>query len=258
MIAAAEDSADGAPRAPLVLPRIPKVPDAVVRQLVADIELQGVARLPDFLQPEDLRALQAFVLQAVARAGGQYVVFNGKEAVDGTVLAALAESPEFNSLIRRVYEQGAGRPAPDQRIYQVLRCLAGETGRREAYIFHFDSYVVTLLLPIVIPKTGRRGDLVIAPNLRGVRPAYALNLVDKLAVDNKLTQVALRRLLATGLARFKRVEMIPGSLYIFWGYRTLHTNEACDVENVRSTALYHFGDPHAGSPLRRWMGRAAV
>jgi hypothetical protein len=118
--------------------------------------------------------------------------------------------------------------------------------------------VLTLLLPILIPTRGQRGDLVIAPNLRGVRPFYVLNLLDKLVVDNKLSQVALRKLLASGLAMFRRIEMTPGNLYMFWGYRTLHTNEPCDLENIRSTALFHFGDPHAESPLRRWMGRTAV
>jgi hypothetical protein len=258
MDAAAEGPVDEAFGPQLTAPRIPTVPDALVRKLVTEIDLSGVAVLPDYLHPDDLKGAQAFVASAVARAGGEYVVFNGKAAVAGSVLAKLPDTPAFTSLIRRLYEAGARRAAPKQRICQVLRCLAGRTGRREAYIFHFDSYVLTLLLPILIPPHGQRGDLVIAPNLRGVRPFYALNLLDKLVVDNKLSQIVLRRLLASGLARFRRIEMTPGSLYMFWGYRTLHANEPCDLVNIRSTALFHFGDPHAESPLRRWMGRTAV
>lgn len=239
-------------------PRFPELSDDAVSRLVGDINRMGVAIVPGYLSAEDLQQAQQFVSAAVERAGGEYVVFNGKAAVAGTVFAALADSSAFNSLVRRLWEGASGRPAPRQRLHQVLRCLAGETGRKQAYIFHYDSYVLSLLLPILIPEQGRRGHLVIAPNVRTIRRCYWLNLLDKLLVDNKLTQAALRRLLAWGGAGFQRVAMVPGSLYLFWGYRSLHANEACDADNIRSTALYHFGDPHAASTLRRRLGRVIV
>jgi hypothetical protein len=255
---AGEHVSSGGSAAPLVRPRIPQVGDGVVRTLVDEMNRAGLASLSGFLDPGDLHDLQAFVRKAVESAGGEYVVFTGKEAVGGTILETLAESEAFNSLIRRVYERGMRRPAPDQALYQVLRCLAGETGQKQAYIFHYDSFAVTLLLPILIPTGARRGDLVLAPNLRSVRPHYALNLVDKMLIDNKLAQITLKRLLGSRWGPFQRVNMVPGDLYLFWGYRTLHTNEACDAGEIRSTALFHFGDPHAGSFLRRSLGRAAV
>lgn len=252
--ALAEPAPDSAP------PRwcAPAVTDETVRALVADVDRRGYAVLPNYLRPDELRELQAFVAAAVDGSGGEYVVFNGKGAVPGTLLESLADDPQFNSLVRRVYEQGAKRAAPDQSLYQVLRCLAGPSGMKECFIFHFDSYVITMLLPIIIPTQGRRGHLLLAPNIRGVRPVYALNLLDKVVVDNKLTQRLLRKAYEMGLFRMTKVEMTPGDLYIFYGYRTLHTNEPCDLGNIRSTALFHFGDPHADSPLRRRMGRAVV
>jgi hypothetical protein len=256
--AAGEYVSGGGSRPPRLRPRVPQIEDDVVRTLVDEMNRAGLACLPSFLDPADLRDLQAFVRAAVEAAGGEYVVFTGKEAVGGTVLETLAESEAFNGLIRRVYEQGMRRPAPDQGLHQVLRCLAGETGQKEAYIFHYDSFAVTLLLPVLIPTGPQRGDLVLAPNLRTVRPHYALNLVDKLLIDNKLAQVVLKRLLVSQWGPFQRVNMVPGDLYFFWGYRTLHTNEACDAGEIRSTALFHFGDPHAGSFLRRSLGRVAV
>jgi hypothetical protein len=238
--------------------RLPVISDAAVRELVAEIERTGFAMLPNYLPPEMLGKLQSYVSQAVSRAGGEYTVLNGKAVVADTLLAELPETPEFASLLRRLYEQGTGKAAPDQAIYQVLRCLAGQTALKECFIFHYDSYVVTLLLPILIPSQGKRGHLVMAPNLRGVRPSYLLNILDKLVIDNRLTQFLLKRLFLSGLLKLRRVEMVPGNLYMFWGYRSLHTNEPCDPENIRSTALYHFGDPHSASRLRRNMGRVAV
>jgi hypothetical protein len=96
------------------------------------------------------------------------------------------------------------------------------------------------------------------PNLRRIRPAYLLNLLDKLFIDNRLTQLVLKRLFLSGRLKLREVEMVPGNLYLFWGYRTLHANAPCDPQNIRSTALFHFGDPHGESRLRRNMGRVAV
>lgn len=239
-------------------PGPPAVSDQTVRRLVAAIDRAGFAVLRNYFARAELAKLQAFVRATVREAGGEYTVLNGREAVGGTLLAELPTRPEFNSLLRRLYEGATGRRAPNQAIYQILRCLAGESSRKESLIFHYDSYVVTLLAPILIPTQGRRGHLVIAPSRRRVRPAYILNLLDKVVVDNALTQAALRWLYGSGWLRLKRIEMSPGDLYMFWGYRTLHTNEPCDAENIRATALFHFGDPHAASPLRRALGRMVV
>jgi hypothetical protein len=234
------------------------VSDRTVRGLVAEVERTGFAVLPDFISPEPLRKLQEFVVATVRTAGGEYTVLKGKGAVAGTLLAELPDHPAFQSLARRIYEGATASAAPDQSIYQVLRCLAGETGRKESFTFHYDSYVVTMLLPILIPTVGQRGDLVMAPNIRPIRSSYVWNLQDKIFIDNRLTQFALRRLYQTGVLKLNRVELTPGNLYVFWGYRTLHMNEPCEIENIRATALLHFGDPHGDSPLRRAMGRVAV
>lgn len=258
MAAAADGLAQEALEPATAVSGLPAVSDETVQRLVAEIDRTGFAVLPNFIGAEALAKLQAFVTGAVAQAGGEYRVLNGAEPVAGTLLAELPADAGFSSLLQRLYEGAMRRTAPTQAIYQVLRCLAGETGLPECFIFHYDSYVVTLLLPILIPTRGKRGHLIMWPNLRRVRPAYVLNLLDKLIVDNRLTQLVLKRLFQSGLLKLRRVEMVPGNLYIFWGYRSLHTNEPCDPQNIRSTALFHFGDPHSSSALRRNMGRVAV
>ena len=154
--------------------RVPQVGDSAVRDLAAEIEARGFAVLPDYLGQAALEKLQAFARRRVLEAGGEYTAANGREAVSGTLLADLPDQPEFVGLLRRLYEAATGKSAPRQAMHQVLRCLAGRTALKECFIFHYDSYVVTLLLPILIPDQGQRGDLLLWPNLRGVRPAYAL------------------------------------------------------------------------------------
>ena len=90
------------------------------------------------------------------------------------------------------------------------------------------------------------GDFLMLPNTRSIRRSYVSNVVDKAVLDNPLSQVLLRTLTKTGLLRPVRIRMVPGNAYFFWGYRSVHTNEPCDPERIRATALFHFANPHGG------------
>ena len=232
-------------------------PDEVIDRLVADIDRQGYGCLPDYVPAASLATMRAFVSSALDRSSGEYVGFTGASAVAGSSLDAIAASQEFQHMMRRIYERGTGREAPPMQFHQVLRCLSGRTAKKHSLNFHFDSYVVTALIPVEIPTTGRTGDLVILPNSRRIRRSYAANLIDKLLLDNALSQFLLRGLMALRLLPLVRVRPVPGNAYFFWGYRSIHTNEACDPNKVRATALFHFADPHAADSLRRKLRRTA-
>jgi hypothetical protein len=235
---------------------LPELPRERITELVAEMNTKGFGVLPGYVQPADLAKLRSFVEGAVSAAGEQYVSFTGVEPVKGTLLQLLSSSPSFASLLHQVYELGAGVPAPHQSLYQVLRCLKGESGLKHALLFHYDSYVVTALLPVIIPTEGLTGKLVMAPNTRPIRSSYLFNLIDKIILDNKVTQFLLRKAHRSGLLKLTQISMVPGNLYFFWGYRSVHGNEACDPDKIRATALFHFGDPHTNSRLRKFTGRA--
>src|SRR5260370_36305363 len=217
---------------------------------------KGFGVLPGYLQPEDLASLRNFVEAAVAAAGEQYVAFSGEELVAGTLLQSLSNSRAFVDVLHQIYELGADRAAPDQSLYQLRGCLKGESGVKHVLLFDYDSYVVTALLPVIIPTEGLTGKLVMAPNVRAMRTSYLFNLIDKIILDNPVTQMFLRRAYRLGLLKLKQIPMVPGNLYFFWGYRSVHANEACDPHKIRPTSLFHFGAPHATSRLRNFTGRA--
>ncbi|MDD2878436.1 MAG: hypothetical protein PHT60_14415 [Acidiphilium sp.] len=239
-------------------PALGDVSDDTIARLVRDIEKTGFAMLPGYIAASDLKHLQQFVETKIADADNQYTALTGNAAFVGTMLGAIGESPTFLSLMHRIYAKAYGPSIPRQAIYQVLRCLKGETGLKHAYFFHYDSYVVTALLPIIVPTSGNMGNLLMKPNCRAVRSSYFGNLLDKLLVDNKLAQVLFRFAARTHRAGFSDVMIVPGNLYFFWGYRTIHANAPCDIDKIRATALFHFADPHAGSALRKITGRAKV
>ena len=114
-----------------------EIADEAVEALVHDIEKSGFAVLPNYIGSTELEHLQLFVEDQVAENGNRYLGLIGKASFENTMLGAIAESPGFLSLIHRLYEKGYGRSRPNQTLYQVLRCLKGESGLVHSYVFHF-------------------------------------------------------------------------------------------------------------------------
>jgi len=170
------------------------------------------------------------------------------------VLGELPRSDAFKNVCRRLYELGTGKTAPEVSFYQIFRCLRGATGQSHSNRFHYDSYVLTVLLPVAIPTTGLRGDLVAIPNVRRVRRLYLSNVLDKVFVDDKIAQIFFR-LAEHHLPKTVVIKMQPGDMYFFWGYRSVHTNKPCDPDRLRATALFHYGDPHQNSRTRALIRR---
>jgi len=238
-----------------VLPVAHEFSDPEIRTLVDTIEHSGYAVIPRFIGADDLSELREFVRESVSQAGNKYVVLNGYAPVAHTALGAITRSPAVKRLCVRAFEQLTSRPGPDPEYYQILRCLTGETGVQNSMNFHFDSYVLTLLLPIEVPAGKDSGELFVLPNVRAVRRWYTSNLLDKMLLDNPLSQWLLRTMARRHPRRFVRIVLEPGNLYLFWGYRSIHANAPCDADKIRATALFHYADPHSDSALKKRLGR---
>ena len=217
------------------------------------IDEDGYAVIRNFVPLEQLREAKNLAENAVKNAGGEYVVMEGADALAGTFLKDLGTDPRFIAICNELYRHASGDRSPETDFYQILRCLAGRSARSHSLRFHYDSYLVSALIPIIIPREGNPGDLIIARQKRNVRKFYATNLMDKILTDNPASQMVMRRLAARGERYFKRIHLTPGDLYLFWGYRSLHTNEPCDEGNIRSTAILHYANPHADSRLRKTL-----
>lgn len=234
-----------------------EVPSRTIDELRAAMDRDGFAVLPGRLSTAFLAEARAFVLAELGQAGGEYFCYLGPDRLGRRPLAALGRSAGFRRLFAGLYERAMPRPAPGDGVFQVLRVLAGATGLRHANRFHYDAYLITALVPILIPEgpAAERGNLVLYPNLRRPRGSAWLNLAEKALLQNRL---AGRLLASAWLQRrlgAKEVPMEPGNIYLFWGYRSLHANRACPPGRVRATALFHFADLHARNPLLRRIER---
>jgi hypothetical protein len=220
------------------------------------MDQDGYACLPGYIDPAQLAQLREEVADQAQQHHGEYFAHHDGEQVANSLVAALGAAPEFQGLLADVYQIGAGKSAPSNRIYMVMRCVQGHTGLKESNCFHFDASLVTALLPVEIPQEGdERGDLLLFPNLRTIRGTALFNVLEKSLLQNALSRKLIPRAIRIGLFKPQRLQLVPGNLYLFWGYRTLHANEPCDPKKLRATAIFHYGDPHAGSLLTRLILR---
>lgn len=230
------------------------MPDATLTQaqvlgLISAINRDGYAVLPNWASPTELQAMQSLATQAVAAAGNHYVALSGRDAVQDSPLYEWGGSRDFIDLCRRIVAAATGEQSEDTGLTQTFRCLTGDSGRRESMIFHYDSFVLTTILPVIIPEQGERGDLLMIPNRRPLRRSYLRNLVDKLLVDNAWMQRALKRRFERKGSVFTRIPLQPGHLYLFWGYQSLHTNLPVAPDALRATAVFHYHNVHGSSSL---------
>ncbi|GAB6387095.1 hypothetical protein STUTZSP0542_06340 [Stutzerimonas marianensis] len=230
-----------------------RYPDIESHALIArEMNNSGYSCIANFLTSEQLSSLREVVQTEATNRGGEYFAHHGGEVINRSLLGVLGASPVFRELLSGLYRQGTGRTAYSDKIYQVLRCVQGGSGRRESNCFHYDASLVTVLLPIEIPQQGtHRGDLIVFPNVRGVRSSVLFNVLEKTLLQNRLTRSWITAAIRRGWLKPKKLQLVPGNLYLFWGYRSLHANEPCDPAARRATAIFHYGDPHAGSLATR-------
>ncbi|MCP3726136.1 hypothetical protein M3I53_23905 [Paraburkholderia sp. CNPSo 3272] len=225
------------------------VPSA--QALAQSMDDDGVGVLRDIVPADMLTKLRSGVAELVGQQGARYFGFSGAQWVTGTCLAPLFEDSGLHALLRQLYVRKMGTLPPSERIYPVMRVLSGKQGVRHSNNFHYDSYAISILLPILIPNDPGElaGHLVMFPNLRNARRFAIVNIVEK-AIVEKLLARFWRSSRVQKWFSVKVVTLQPGNLYFIWGLRSLHANQACAPSSIRCTVLFHFGDPHENSVFK--------
>tara|TARA_Y100000739_G_C20526138_1_gene426638 strand:+ start:106 stop:870 length:765 start_codon:yes stop_codon:yes gene_type:complete len=130
-------------------------------------------------------------------------------------------------------------------IYSVLRIVSGN---KTSMAFHYDKTLITVLIPISIPKVKIQdsGHLITFKNKRKVRKSSLLNFLEKAMIQNKIT----KKFFANKTINSKNIQIMKeGNIYLFNGYRTLHGNFPVIKNEQRMTLLLHFANPHINSKL---------
>jgi hypothetical protein len=216
--------------------------------LAAELDQNGFVCIENAIDPNWIARAQAYVQGLVEQKGKRYFALNWLSRDKGTPPHELTDDPQMRRLLESLAKIGCPRAKLDEEIYTGLRVVSGTSGDKKSLLHHYDKHVITALTPILIPEGPKRraGELIVFPNRRGYRRFTLLNIVEKAFVQSSWYRNRVTRKLAKDdLTNVKYLK--PGNLYLFWGYRTYHSNYPVDGDMVRATMLLHHGDPHPAS-----------
>jgi hypothetical protein len=228
----------------------PEISDESIARLTREMNEVGYSCLNGYLTKEQLESAQEYVRSEMKKNNDRYFMHTGLDRIGGTLLHSLATSRQLKSAFQRMLKKIGRDQDSMENPYIGVRCIKGQSGLNKSYQFHFDAYIVTMLAPIVIPTEGEEtGDLLIYPNLRSIRSSSVVNLAEKFLYQNRLSVILLREMIKHRLLKPKVLKLVPGNIYFFWGYCSLHANEPCEMDALRATAIFHFGQPHKDSSI---------
>lgn len=216
--------------------------------LAAELDEKGFVCIENAIDPAWIERAQAYVHGLVAQKGKRYFALNWLSRDRGTPPQELTDDPQMRRLMTSLAQIGCPKAKLDEEIYTGLRVVAGSTGDERSLLHHYDKHVITALAPILIPEGPKRraGELLVFPNRRGYRRFTLFNIIEKAIVQSEWYRNRVtRKLAAVDVQNVKYLK--PGNLYLFWGYRTYHSNFPVDGDMVRATMLLHYGDPHPAS-----------
>jgi len=218
--------------------------DAKVSQLVQEIDSKGIVEVKNIIQPKVLSEANSYLVKEGERMGVQSFSMRWNQ-MQPSVLTDLQKDSNLKRFLSRILINAGIDAKDDEYIHHVVRCTNGQTNDADAYAYHFDQYNLTALMPILTPihPSADCGDLVIYPNLRRFSKNVAINLIYKTIFQNSIASILMRSKLAIKLFKAKVIKVKPGSLYLFYGYRTFHGNLPIDKSFRRMTALFHYNDP---------------
>jgi hypothetical protein len=223
--------------------------DSNPRRIVAQLDEDGVVCLTDVVPSDWLARTRAAVVDHLRDHGEHDHFIRSPHLQIDSPTADFINSPSVRALLDGIVKTRFPDGSADAELVgAALRIIAGPKGEGDAWWFHYDASVVTMIVPLFIPDAGRgnSGELVGFFNRRPFRRFVISNIVGKAVSQSAFyRRRILRRLDTPDFGRI--VDMQVGNLYLLWGYRSLHANMPCQAGALRATLLLHFGRPHGRS-----------
>jgi hypothetical protein len=242
--------------------------DVAAADIAATIDASGCACIPNVVSDEWLGLASMSVASYLPLTGGHELFVIDPAADRDSIAHQLVADHRTQSLLKSV--AAMGYPAVDAENLSTeneLRIVVGG-GMAEPQWLHYDDPVVTVVVPIIIPRgaPGNSGELILWPNRRPYRRLVVINIIEKLICQSGLyRRWFVRR--HGGDPDAVTVPMQPGNIYLFWGYRSYHATLPVAPGAVRATLVLHDGAVYGHSFLlstaksvsqriRAWRGKA--
>lgn len=207
--------------------------------------ITGLFKLPDDLTP--YLEKEQRVYSSNAKLIDAFWELNDKEALTQT----------FHELAEKIH----GGPLEPQEPYVISRVVSS-TSLNESFRSHFDSHVLTVVIPIQVPdgEKYKQGELVVMPKKRHYPKSEIINIIQKIFYGSFIYRWWLMRN-TKKLEEQDKIKVVHiGEIdnLVFKGTETLHCNFPFEGNSIRQTLLLHYGDPKPngiGSFFRKLRNR---
>ena len=232
--------------------------------ITSKIKQNGFYCLEGVVKPEFLSELQENVSQLISIYGKRYFSLihphtrledKGKISIP---YQNIINNSDFSDLLSKLSSDFSITKKDNSERFNILRVVTGEKTDDQSLKFHYDSTLVTALIPIYIPDglENESGHLVVLPNARSIRNSILVNILEKFLIQNRLSQMVLPYLFLRSKKK-KVLNLEPGNIYLFSGLQTLHSNFAVNKDYVRATLLCFYGNPYPDSKILNWVKRTS-
>jgi len=228
-----------------------------INEIIALIKEEGFFCLEGAVKKPFLEELKNSVNGLIDIYGKRYFSLihphQGKEKLN-LPFEDIFKSRDFNILLNKLSDAMSITKIDNSEGFNILRVVTGDKTDDQSLKFHYDSTLITALIPIFIPEglESESGHLIAFPNSRKVRSSAILNVLEKFFIQNSLCQRILPYFLLNNKKR-KVLKLEPGNIYLFSGLQTLHCNFAVNEEYIRATLLCFHGNPYPDSKLLNWV-----
>lgn len=211
--------------------------------IVEKIDKNGYVSIPDLINSTELNQLQNLVDERITNYGNRNFWLN-EDLLKKTFINDNHFINKIEKIIKDLTISYGYNDLEERKLYKILRVIQGSQEKNERHLYHYDAHLITLLIPIYIPKkeSSGNGDLILFPNTRKITKSIIVNIIQKLIYQNFIFRKLLQINLIKKIFKYQRLKLEPGKVYIFNGFRTLHGNLDIHKDDKRATLLIHFYD----------------
>jgi hypothetical protein len=222
------------------------------RDKVKKFQKFGHCEIKSFLTSKELKTLRFFVQQNLKENNDKTFFLSSRS--NKKILNFFTKNKSIHLKLKKLIYNFCKnleiQYSKKDEIYSVLRVIKNKRIHKESFQFHFDAHLITILVPIIIPKRKKsnNGHLLLSPNLRKIHKLIIINILQKIYYQIILKKIFPTKFLQKWL-KFRKIVLKPRSILLFNGYRSLHGNLDIDQRDTRATFLFHYYDLFPNSKL---------
>jgi len=211
-----------------------------IEDIKENINKKGYHCIENFINQDNLEVLRKFVNQKLEENNYQYF-FLTSESDSNNLLNDEKFFEGTESLLKNITRSFNYKIRENEKLYKVLRVISGEKSKKVSLDFHFDAHLLTLLIPIYIPNREKsdNGNLIIIKNLRILTKSLLKNIFQKIFFQSNFFK---KFFIQKNIIKKEILNLNPGNVYIFNGFRTLHANMNIHPKDILATILVHYYD----------------